>query len=92
MNEVKGAVPLRFIRVIFSGRDGPRSNPAKAPKEYTYRAEPSADLRPGQYAVTRRNSSLVTITAIDIDPVPGLALEKYDWVDPVPDETVKEEE
>lgn len=72
----------RFARVKFSGRNS---------KEYIYRVEPSADLRPGQYAVTRKNSSLVTITAVDTEPVPGLDLSKYDWVYPVPDETVKEE-
>lgn len=70
---------VRFVRVKF-----PSPNP-KA-KEYTYRVELDADVRPGQYAITRRNLSQVTITAVDVAPVPNLDLSRYDFVDPVPQE------
>jgi hypothetical protein len=72
-------VTLRFVRVKFTDRE--------SPKEYTYRIEPDASVYPGQYAITRRNMSRVTITVIDCEPVPGLDLSKYDFVDPVSDET-----
>lgn len=73
-----GQEPLRFVRVKFNDRTNSR--------EYTYRVEPDAVVRPGQYAITRRNLSQVTISAIDVEPVPGLVLEKYDFVDPVEDD------
>ena len=67
---------LRFVKVKFTDREGS--------KEYTYRVEPDANVRIGQYAITRRNLSKVTITAIDAPPVPNLDISKYDFVDPVP--------
>jgi hypothetical protein len=69
----------RFVRVKFS----------YGGREYTYRADPDAVFKLGGYATPRKRSGLVTITAIDCEPVPNLALDKYDWVDPVP---VPEEE
>lgn len=66
---------LRFVQVKF----GDRANS----KIYTYRVEPDASVRPGQYGVTRRNMSKVTIIAIDTEPVPNLDISKYDFVDPV---------
>lgn len=66
---------LRFVQVKF----GDRMNS----KVYTYRIEPDASVRPGQYGITRKNMSKVTIIAIDTEPVPNLDISKYDFVDPV---------
>jgi hypothetical protein len=69
----------RFVRVKFSDRENS--------KIYIYRVEPDADVSVGQYAITRRNMSKVTIVEIDAPPVQGLDLSKYDFVDPVTVET-----
>jgi hypothetical protein len=67
--------PPRFVRVKFSDRENS--------KVYTYRVDPDASASIGQYAITRRNMSKVTIIEIDAPPVPNLDLSKYDFVDPV---------
>lgn len=78
-NEPVKETKLRFVQVKFSDR--------KNLKVYTYRVDPDATVSVGQYAITRRNMSKVTIVAIDTAPVPNLALDKYDFVDPVAVET-----
>lgn len=69
----------RFVRVKFSDRENS--------KIYTYRIDPDTTVSVGQYAITRRNMSKVTIVEIDAPPVPNLDLSKYDFVDPVAVET-----
>jgi hypothetical protein len=73
--EAAAKEPPRFVQIKFSDRENS--------KVYTYRVEPDASVRVGQYTITRRNMSKVTIVAIDTAPVPNLALDKYDFVDPV---------
>jgi hypothetical protein len=68
-----------FVQVKFTDRENS--------KVYTYRVEPDVEVFVGQYAITRRNMSKVTIIAIDTDPVPNLPLDKYDFVEPVPVDT-----
>ena len=75
LQEAAANVKPRFVRVKFSDRE--------KSKVYTYRIEPDADVLVGQYAVTRRNMSKVSIVEIDTPPVPFLDLSKYDFVDPV---------
>ena len=76
---VAPATSPRFVQVKFSDRENS--------KVYTYRVEPDASVSVGQYAITRRNMSKVTIVAIDTPPVLNLDLSKYDFVDPVAVET-----
>jgi len=68
-------IPKRFVQVKFSDRENS--------KVYTYRVEPEVECLIGQFAITRRNMSKVTIIAVDTAPVPNLDLSKYDFVDPV---------
>lgn len=73
--DAAASVQPRFVQVKFSDRENS--------KVYTYRVEPDATVSVGQFAITRRNMSKVTIVAVDTAAVPNLDLSKYDFVDPI---------
>jgi hypothetical protein len=82
LQEAAESVKPRFVQVKFSDRENS--------KVYTYRVEPEVECRVGQFAITRRNMSKVTIIAVDTAPVPNLDLSKYDFIDPVSMEGTEE--